>query len=68
MPLTPRPTPGPEPFKPPMAMLGAGLIIVLLIGAILWWANSSAWSAEDACLDAGGRWVEGACQGARDGA
>ena len=64
MPLTPRNASGSDPLKPPMGLMGAGLIILLLIGGILWWANDSAWKAEDACQNTGGRWVEGACEGA----
>jgi hypothetical protein len=64
MPLTPRTPSGPEPFKPPYGLMGAGLIILLLIGGLLWWANDSAWNAQDACQNDGGRWVAGACEGA----
>lgn len=67
MPLTPRKAPGPEPLKPPVALLGAGLLILLLIGGVLWWVEGTEWSRQDHCLDAGGRWVEGACEGAREG-
>lgn len=62
MPLTPRKAPGPEPLKPPMGLLGAGFLILLLIAGLLWWANGSEWSAQGRCDDQGGRWIDGACE------
>lgn len=62
MALSPRPPIAPEPLKPPLGLLAAGFLILLLIAGILWWANGSEWAAQDGCQDAGGRWVEGACE------
>lgn len=61
---TPRRPSAPEPLKPNLGLFGAGLIILILIAGLLWWVNGAAWSAEQLCLDAGGRWVDGACEGA----
>ncbi|RZJ97317.1 MAG: hypothetical protein EON88_03155 [Brevundimonas sp.] len=38
-----------------------------LVGAVAlcWWIRTSEFVARDACLDAGGRWIHGACEGAR---
>ena len=41
--------------------------MVILLAAILclWLFMRSDWASQDSCLDAGGRWVDGACDGAR---
>lgn len=61
MALSPRRAPTPEPLKPPVALWAAGALILVVVAGLLWWANGSAWAAQDRCLDAGGRWADGAC-------
>ena len=61
-----RPPIAPEPLKPPLGLLGAGALILILIAGLLWWANGSEWAAQDRCLNSGGLWVEGACDTSAD--
>ncbi|WP_374275555.1 hypothetical protein [Brevundimonas sp.] len=56
-----RPPIAPQPLKPPLGLLGAGALILILIAGLLWWAEGTEWAAQDYCLDSGGRWLDGAC-------
>jgi hypothetical protein len=44
--------------------LGALLVLALLVDV---WGRTSEFVAQDSCLDAGGRWIDGRCDGARPG-
>lgn len=62
MAIAPRPSIAPQPLKPPLGLLAAGVLILMLIAGILWWTNASEWALQGQCLEAGGRWIDGGCQ------
>jgi hypothetical protein len=56
-----------KPARPRQALLRWLAMIVLVVVLGLWLFMRGDWAAKDSCLDAGGRWIDGACDGARPG-
>ncbi len=53
--------------KPTSLALLAAVLLLMLVAVFLLWPAVSAFLSQDDCLDAGGVWRNGACEGRRPG-